>query len=112
MRVATEGKITVCGTVTGSVELEQARDVRDTLDGARASNLVVENETAVLEHAVGYLSLPGHTDETASRVMPLVRFPLVSLLPPSAGAQCIMLPPSVHRQLKAMQERNEVAWMS
>ena len=58
------------------------------------------------EHAVGYLSLPGHTDETASRVMPLVRFPLVSLLPPSAGAQCIMLPPSVHRQLKAMQERN------
>ena len=76
MRVATEGKITVCGTVTGSVELEQARDVRDTLDGARASNLVVENETAVLEHAVGYLSLPGHTDETASRVMPLVRFPL------------------------------------
>lgn len=59
----------------------------------KQDNLVVENETAVLEHAMRYLSLPGRTDETVSRVMPLVRFPLVSLLHPATGAQYIMLPP-------------------
>ena len=46
-------------------------------------SLEVKGEARVLEHAVRWASKPGRTEEMVSRVMPLVRFPLVSLLPPS-----------------------------
>ena len=47
--------------------------------------LVVASESAVLEHALRWASRAGRTEEVVSRVMPLVRFPLVSLLRPSAA---------------------------
>ena len=58
--------------------------------------LVVASESAVLEHALRWASRAGRTDEVVSRVMPLVRFPLVSLLRPSAA-------------LKRLQQGNAVA---
>jgi len=57
--------------------------------------IFVESESALLEHAVRWASHAGRTEAMVSRVMPLVRFPLVPLLPPSAA-------------LKALQQRNSV----
>ena len=47
--------------------------------------LVVASESAVLEHALRWASRAGRTEEGVRRVMPLVRFPLVSLLRLSAA---------------------------
>ena len=48
-----------------------------------AQDIEVESESAVLEHAVCWASREGRTEEMVSRVMPLVRFPLVSHQSPS-----------------------------
>ena len=58
-------------------------------------NINVKSEAVVLEHAVRWASKPGRTEEMVGCVMPLVRFPLVSLLPPSPA-------------LKDLKERNQV----
>lgn len=61
--------------------------------------LVVASESAVLEHALRWGSRAGRTEEVVSRVMPLVRFPLVSLLRPSAALKRLQQGNAVVAQL-------------
>ena len=61
--------------------------------------LVVASESAVLEHALRWASRAGRTEEVVSRVMPLVRFPLVSLLRPSAALKRLQQGNAVVAQL-------------
>ena len=89
----------VAKSLAGMLALQYTAAVEDSsffeLDAASVSDvwsldtLQVDSEATVMEHAVRWASRVGRTDEVISKVLPLIRFPLCSLMQPSKAFKAL-----------------------